>query len=72
MQPRQNFCVDHVMPRARGGADTLENLVPCCSSCNERKGTKTVEEFRRVISSTTTHYIFYFEQVGYMASDEAE
>jgi hypothetical protein len=72
MNPWQDFCVDHVMPRVHGGADTLENLVPCCSLCNERKGTKTVEEFREVISSTTTHYIFYFEQMGYTTHDEAE
>src|SRR5207248_11525271 len=31
--------VEHVAARARGGADTLENLALACRSCNSRKGT---------------------------------
>jgi 5-methylcytosine-specific restriction endonuclease McrA len=36
--------VDHVLPRSRGGADTWENLVACCVSCNNAKGNRTPEE----------------------------
>jgi 5-methylcytosine-specific restriction endonuclease McrA len=25
---------DHIIPRSRGGEDSLENLVACCRSCN--------------------------------------
>lgn len=32
--------IDHVLPRSKGGLSTLENLVPCCSSCNLKKGNK--------------------------------
>jgi hypothetical protein len=38
--------VDHLVPVFRGGGHEMENLVPCCSSCNSRKGTSTIEEFR--------------------------
>ncbi|MFO7638574.1 MAG: HNH endonuclease [bacterium] len=31
---------DHVVPRAHGGADTWENLVCACSTCNARKGNR--------------------------------
>ena len=31
--------VDHVIPVALGGTDTLDNLVAACKRCNSRKGT---------------------------------
>ena len=36
--------IDHVTPRSRGGADTWENLVACCLSCNNMKGNRTPQE----------------------------
>ena len=31
---------DHVVPISKGGADVLENLVPCCPICNTSKGNR--------------------------------
>lgn len=39
--------VDHVEPRARGGLTTPGNLVAACRSCNQAKGIRTPEEWRR-------------------------
>lgn len=39
--------VDHVDPRARGGATTPANLVATCRCCNKAKGTRTPEEWKR-------------------------
>lgn len=36
---------EHMTPLSRGGADTIENIVAACSSCNSRKYTLTAEEF---------------------------
>lgn len=36
--------IDHVLPRARGGEDSWENLVIACQSCNRRKGEHTPSE----------------------------
>lgn len=36
--------IDHVLPRSRGGADSWENLVACCLSCNNTKGDRTPAE----------------------------
>ena len=36
--------IDHVQPRSRGGADSWENLVACCLSCNNTKGDRTPAE----------------------------
>ena len=39
--------VDHIVPYSRGGADTLDNLVPACESCNMEKLDFTVDEWRQ-------------------------
>jgi len=36
--------LDHVIPRSRAGESAWENLVTCCHSCNNRKGSRTPEE----------------------------
>jgi 5-methylcytosine-specific restriction endonuclease McrA len=36
--------LDHVVPRSRAGETTWENLVACCHSCNNKKGSRTPEE----------------------------
>jgi len=46
MQPFVDFVIDHVVPKANGGRNSYGNLVPCCDPCNRRKGAKSVEEFR--------------------------
>jgi len=36
--------VDHIIPKSRGGKWEWENLVTCCSDCNQRKGNRTPQE----------------------------
>lgn len=31
---------DHVIPRSRGGSDDIENLRPCHTRCNARRGNR--------------------------------
>jgi len=38
--------VDHILPRSRGGTDTLETLQLLCAGCNRSKGAKTMAEWR--------------------------
>ena len=35
---------DHVVPRARGGRTTWENVVASCGPCNLRKGSRTLKQ----------------------------
>jgi len=35
---------DHVVPRARGGVTSWENVVAACSPCNLRKGARSLRE----------------------------
>lgn len=37
--------LDHIVPRAEGGCDSPDNLVPACRSCNSRKHAKSLLQF---------------------------
>ena len=39
---REDLTFDHVIPRARGGVTSWENVVAACSKCNLRKGSQTL------------------------------
>lgn len=34
------------MPLARGGSNSIDNILPACGRCNRRKHLMTEEEFR--------------------------
>jgi len=42
--PSAELTLDHVIPRARAGETAWENLVACCHSCNNHKGSRTPDE----------------------------
>ncbi len=44
MFPFRNFEIDHVVPRAKGGSDHLDNLQLLCGACNRAKGTGSQAE----------------------------
>lgn len=41
---KSSLTLDHVLPRSRGGADSWENLVTACDTCNVKKGNRTPDE----------------------------
>ncbi len=41
---RGDLTFDHVVPRARGGITSWENVVAACSACNLRKGARSLRE----------------------------
>ncbi|WP_138471321.1 HNH endonuclease [Poseidonocella sp. HB161398] len=41
---RGDLTFDHVVPRARGGITSWENVVAACGRCNLKKGSKTLKQ----------------------------
>ena len=41
---RGDLTFDHVVPRAKGGKTSWENVVAACSKCNLRKGSKSLHK----------------------------
>jgi 5-methylcytosine-specific restriction endonuclease McrA len=37
--------VEHVQPKANGGSNRVSNLTLACHTCNQRKGTRSIEDF---------------------------
>lgn len=44
IQTEAKLTRDHIMPRAKGGADVWMNVVTCCAKCNQKKDDKTLQE----------------------------
>jgi len=64
LDPFLDFSLDHFQSKKNGGANTQDNLVPCCRSCNSSKGHRTLEAFRA--QRTTPR--FSDEQVAYLVA----
>lgn len=48
----KDLTYDHVLPRARGGKTTWENIVTCCVPCNSKKADRTPKEARMTLLKT--------------------
>lgn len=42
-EPEIELVADHVLPKSKGGATTLDNIQPLCRSCNARKHNKFID-----------------------------
>jgi 5-methylcytosine-specific restriction endonuclease McrA len=42
---RKSASADHAVPLTRGGTNWIENIVPACLSCNQRKNFLTAQEY---------------------------
>ena len=43
---RGDLTLEHVVPRARGGVTSWQNVVAACSPCNLRKGSRSLQQAR--------------------------
>ena len=54
--------IDHIQPRFKFGADSLDNLNPACASCNNWKHSFTLDEFRAELEAQTERLRRYSSQ----------
>ena len=41
--------IDHIVPRAKGGTNSVHNLAASCKACNQMKSNKTLKEFGKLM-----------------------
>lgn len=44
-----NYHIEHILPLSRGGSNLPDNIGIACPHCNTRKGSKTYEEFIKIL-----------------------
>ena len=44
--PAKELTMDHIVPIARGGKSTKNNVVPCCKACNTDKKSRLLMEWK--------------------------
>ena len=47
--------IDHILPRSKGGDNSLENLLPACRKCNYSRGNRLVGFFEQNGTPPTLH-----------------
>jgi 5-methylcytosine-specific restriction endonuclease McrA len=50
--------IDHILPRSKGGDNSLENLLPACRKCNYSRGNRLVGFFEQKGTPPTLHEVF--------------
>lgn len=49
-ESKHNLTLDHLIPKSKGGKNDWLNLVTCCELCNKKKGDKTLEESKMILT----------------------
>ena len=47
--------IEHIIPKSKGGTDSVHNLVIACRKCNELKGTLSLKEFGKLMNQDFSH-----------------
>ncbi len=43
--PSKALALDHIVPLSKGGRNSSNNLMPCCKSCNSKKGVRELSDW---------------------------
>lgn len=63
----KSLTLDHVIPQSKGGANSWDNLVTACRTCNGAKADLTLEEYGKEIPEPKRpHYLMLMKQLDYI------
>lgn len=62
--------IDHVIPRADGGTSTYANCVAACTSCNRKKGHKSLKQMNWSLPKTPKVPSLYATMLGRVLNNE--
>ena len=61
---------DHILPKAQGGTNDKNNLVPCCHMCNTLKSNRGINQFIEYLKSYKDYGLFFTkERIGIMIAN---
>lgn len=63
---KKELTIDHIIPKAKGGKTSWNNLVTACKKCNSKKGNFTLEEagFQLSFQPYKPSYIMYLRTLS--------
>lgn len=50
-----SLCLDHIIPRSEGGSNAPSNLGTSCKLCNDRRGSRSIEDFAQAVAGYLNH-----------------
>lgn len=63
-----DYAIEHIKPVSKGGTNDITNLLPSCKKYNSTKGTKSLEDFRQVLTFRKNNIpVFTPEQIDYLS-----
>lgn len=69
---KNEFTVDHIIPKRLGGKDNIENLHPCCPPCNKMKSCLSLNDFREALKQYGHNGEFFFEKIERLRKKKKE
>ena len=55
--PTKVLTYDHVVPVSKGGRNTWDNVVTCCTYCNSKKGDRLLKDLKGEMKLKTAPYM---------------
>ena len=66
----KSLTLDHVIPQSKGGANSWDNLVTACRTCNGEKADLTLEEYgKEIVEPKRPHYLMLLKQLDYIPKE---
>jgi 5-methylcytosine-specific restriction endonuclease McrA len=63
---KENLTLDHMIPKSKGGEDSWDNLVTCCTTCNNKKDDMMLYETKMKLKykPSKPSYLKWFSYIG--------